>query len=223
MICVSLLEEDLQTALELLPKAEAVADLVEIRLDALKEPACKPFLERARRPLLFTFRCPEEGGLGKAGLSERLAFLKEAASLGAFAVDLELNAGEEALENLRSHCQKTRLVLSFHDFSGTPPEEDLKELVRKISFLGADVGKIITTAHIPEEALTNLNLILFARKELSFPLISFAMGRVGLFSRVLALLFGAPWTYASLPGRREAAPGQLPAPLLRELLDIFSS
>ena len=223
MICVSLVEEDLTQALDLLPRAEEVADLVEIRLDALKAPAVKPFLARAKKPLLFTYRAKNEGGFRESPLEERLFFLKEAASHGAFAVDLELAAGAEVIAELKTSCQETKLVLSHHDFSGTPGEEELRELVKELKDAGADVGKLVTTAHTYEEALAPLNLIIFAKRELSFPLISFAMGARGLYSRLVALLLGAPWSYASLPGRAQAAPGQIPAPLMRELLSHLTA
>ncbi len=218
MICVSVAERDLKEALSALKEAERLADLTEIRLDALDRPEVKPFLEAAQKPLLFTFRAKEEGGLKEVPLEERLAHLKEAAAAGAFAVDLELSAGEENILALKKALFQTKLVLSFHDFLGTPSLERLEETVREMQALGAHVGKVITTAHRPEEALLPLRLIVWAQKELSFPLISFAMGKVGAFSRVVALLLGAPWSYAALPQRSQTAPGQLTAPVLKEIL-----
>ncbi len=223
MICVSLVEEDLTSAFALLPQAEKVADLIEIRLDALREPAVAPFLNLARKPLLFTFRAKEEGGFKEVPLEERLSFLKEAAKQGAFAVDLELSAGLEACRELRAFCKKAKLVLSFHDFSKTPPFEELTKIIKELKNAGAEVGKLVTTACTYEEALIPLNLIKLAQRRFSFPLISFAMGPKGRFSRVISLLLGAPWSYASFPGKAKAAPGQIPAPLMRELLAHFSA
>ena len=62
MICVSVAERELVDALSALEAAERVADLCEIRLDALKNPVVLPFLERAQKGLIFTFRAVEEGG-----------------------------------------------------------------------------------------------------------------------------------------------------------------
>ena len=89
--------------------------------------------------------------------------------------------------------------------------------------LGADVGKIVVTARHPQEALIPLGLIPWAQKELALPLISFAMGGPGVYSRVVAPLLGAPWTYATLAGHHQAAPGQLEAPVLKEILETLAS
>lgn len=221
MICVSVAERELADALSALKAAEKIADLCEIRLDALESPSVLPFLEKAQKGLIFTFRAVEEGGFTKAPLKTRLSFLKEAARAGAFAVDLELAAGKEAVEELRAGLEGTKLLLSFHDFAGLPAASFLKETVRQMKALGADLGKVVTTAKTPQEALTVLNLIVWAQEELDFPLIAFAMGKAGVYSRLVAPLLGAPWTYAALPGGRKAAPGQLPADVMRQILNHF--
>ncbi len=222
MICVSVAEGSLKGALLALKKAEGQADLFEIRLDALNDPSLAPFFETTKKPLLFTYRAREEGGFRQASLEERLALLKGAASLGAFAVDLELSAGEEAISALRGGLGETKLLLSFHDFEGVLPEDSLKEIACRMKALGADIGKIVVTARRPEEALIPLSLIPWARDELSLPLIAFAMGKAGVYSRVVALLLGAPWTYATLSGHRQAAPGQLEAQVLKGILKTLA-
>ena len=221
MICVSLVAS---TAEEILQQAEGLqeADLLEIRLDALEEPRVAPFLEKIRRPLLFTFRAREEGGLREAPLAKRLACLQEAAQGGAWGVDLELAAGKEAIEALRRTCQGTKLLLSFHDFEGVPPLSRLKELVEEMKRLGADWGKVVVTVGQAAEALPILSLIPWARKELAFPLTAFAMGPEGKYSRLVCLLLGAPLTYAAPPGGVAAAPGQLPCDKLRQAWELFA-
>ncbi|AEH44242.1 3-dehydroquinate dehydratase, type I [Thermodesulfatator indicus DSM 15286] len=219
MICVSLVEKTRGEALQALARAESLADLIEIRLDALESPEIDLFLERANKSLLFTYRAREEGGLKESSLEERLNYLNQAAQKKAFAVDLELASGEQAISELKRACQKTKLLLSFHNFQGTPAQEELKEIARQMKEAGADLGKIVTYAREPEEALIPLSLISWARKELSFPLIAFAMGEAGCFSRVVCLLLGSPWTYAALPLGEKAAPGQLRADTLRSIFE----
>ncbi|OAG28434.1 type I 3-dehydroquinate dehydratase [Thermodesulfatator autotrophicus] len=219
MICISLVESNRDKAFEALSRAQTLADLIEIRLDAFVSPEIDFFLKRASKPLLFTYRAKAEGGLKESPLEERLDHLKKAAEKGAFAVDLELSAGHKAVGELKNSCQNTRLLLSFHDFKGTPSLEELKEIIRQMKETGGDIGKIVTYAHKPEEALVPLSLIPWARKELSFPLIAFAMGEAGRFSRAVCLILGAPWTYAALPDAEKAAPGQLEADTLRFIFE----
>jgi 3-dehydroquinate dehydratase-1 len=84
------------------------------------------------------------------------------------------------------------------------------------------MGKIVTTARTPEDNLTVLSLIPWAKKNLGLPLVAFAMGPLGKLSRVAAPLLGAPYTYAALPGREKAAPGQLDAVSLKEIFKSLS-
>ncbi len=218
-ICISLVEKGLEAALEALSQAETLADLVEIRLDALESPAVRPFLERARLPLLFTFRDAAEGGLSEIALARRLEVLEEALVKGAELVDLELRSGKEAFSRLLHKARSPSQVLaSFHDFSGTPSETALEEILDEILSLGVGLGKIVTTAQRPEDNLTVLGLIPKARKR-GFPLVAFAMGPLGRLSRVAAPILGAPFTYACLPGHAQAAPGQINAQELRHLLE----
>ena len=53
MICVSLVEKEEEAALAALTEAARVAQMAEIRLDALREPRVAPFLARAEIPLLL--------------------------------------------------------------------------------------------------------------------------------------------------------------------------
>jgi len=50
------------------------------------------------------------------------------------------------------------------------------------------------------------------------PLVSFAMGKPGIWSRLLAPFYGARFTYASLDRGLETAPGQ---PSISELRRIY--
>ncbi len=218
MICVSIVEQEIEAALEALKEASRVAEMAEIRLDALKEPTVEPFLSSTKIPLLFTYRDPAEGGFSSASLEERLFWLKEAAKKGAAWVDLELRAGEKAFSELQTVKTTSRLLLSFHDFMDTPPLNELRNIVREMKGRGADLGKVVTMIKRPEDNLTILSLIPWARKELDFPVIAFGMGEWGKISRVAALLLGAPFVYASMPAGKKAAPGQLDALVLREVL-----
>jgi len=64
--------------------------------------------------------------------------------------------------------------------------------------------KVVTTAARASDNLSILSLYQPGDK----PPIAFCMGQLGLFSRVMAIQYGTPITYASLQGR-QTAPGQL--------------
>ncbi|RUM88524.1 MAG: hypothetical protein DSZ24_03405 [Thermodesulfatator sp.] len=219
MICVSVAQSTVEGARGLMA-SHREADLFEVRLDALNDPAVAPFFP-SPKPLIFTFRAEEEGGFRRFPLEGRLHWLKEAAKQGAAFVDLELASGPEAISELRAHLEKTRLILSYHNFHKTPGRDYLRDKVKEMAELGASVGKVVCLVREPREGLDLLSLILWARRHLDFPLVAFGMGPAGRWTRAVSLLLGAPFTFAAPYAGAETAPGQLAVRDLRQVLDIF--
>ena len=91
----------------------------------------------------------------------------------------------------------------------------MKQIVNQQSKAGADICKVVTTARSFEDNLSVLQLIS------EFPktkLVSFAMGPLGVTSRVLCPLVGGDFTYASIEKGKESAPGQI---TVRDLTKIY--
>ncbi|QJA05322.1 type I 3-dehydroquinate dehydratase [Thermosulfurimonas marina] len=219
MICISVAAPTVEEAKRILASGPE-ADLFEIRLDALREPAVAPFFSLSK-PLIFTFRAQEEGGLRPAPLEERLFWLREAATHGASFVDLELACGPEAVAQLRSGLRETRLILSYHNFQKTPSKAYLCDKIKEMVELKADVGKVVCMVRRPEEGLELLSLIVWARRKFDLPLVAFGMGPAGRWTRAVSLFLGAPFTFAASRTGAETAPGQLVAEDLRKVLKIL--
>lgn len=100
-------------------------------------------------------------------------------------------------------------ICSFHDESQTP---DLKALYQQIRTCRADFYKIATHAC---SSLDALRMLQFIRKT---KIIGLCMGEMGMATRILAPVFGSPWTYAPISESQITAPGQL---LLDELVDTY--
>lgn len=219
-ICVSVACETVDRAIQIAGKAESQADVIEIRLDSLADPGIKPFMEKLARPLLFTNRPEWEGGAFKGSEAARIAFLLEAIKCGCSLVDLELKTAPELrgelLDLLLQHPQ-TSLIVSWHDFSGTPFNEELGEILLQQMESGAHIGKIVTTANDFKDILRVLNLLAIAAEN-NFPLIAFCMGPIGKISRLATTKLGGYMTYASPDGGEETAPGQIPVSVLREMI-----
>jgi 3-dehydroquinate dehydratase type I len=113
------------------------------------------------------------------------------------------------------------VIISTHDFSGTPGEEELLARLSEIRAAGADVGKIVTTANSIKDCQRVLGLLPLAEKQ-NFPLIAFCMGGKGRFTRVAALLRGAPFMYASVSENEATAAGQFTVDGLRRALKSAS-
>ncbi len=222
-ICVSIGEASPEKMLVAAEKITEMTDVIEIRLDCLEVPSVTPFIDTLDKPLLFTNRPDWEGGNFSGQEDERLKPLLEAIDKKAAYVDLEYLAPEKSLEKLRNRLTHatTQLILSWHNFSMTPKREKLLDTLNGIKTNGADIGKIVTTAHSFEDVLRVLQLQIDAA-QLQFPLIAFCMGKPGIISRLATLELGGYMTYCSPEEGHSTAPGQVSIGALREILARLS-
>jgi 3-dehydroquinate dehydratase / shikimate dehydrogenase len=192
---------------ELRARRDAVqgADLVELRLDGVRDASAAGALAGRRGPVIVTCRPAWEGGRFDGSEEERLALLADAWTLGAEYVDIEWKAEARPLLELSGG---QRLVLSMHDYDGVP--SDLEARVLAMRSTGAEVLKVAVHAR---RLTDQLRLLPLARHG-GVPIALVAMGEAGLASRLLPGRFGSCWTYAG-----QAAPGQMS---LARMLDEFS-
>jgi len=215
-ICLPIVETSVGKALSAIKEANRPADLIELRMDYLREPELEPLLKVGEKPFVVTNRRKEEGGRYRGDEKKRLEILQQALELGVAYVDVEMKSKRSSLLELIKNRRGTRLVLSFHDFERTLSARALRGLCGRMTRFGADVIKIVTLARTFEDNLKILSLIPYAR-ERKQEIVAFCMGEKGKMSRIFAPLMGAAWTYASLDRKRTSAPGQLTAGELREI------
>ena len=155
--------------------------------------------------------------------------LIRAIEAGARYVDVELEAQKQMSKRVRqaAHENGTIFIRSYHDFEGTDSLEALKAIVEKCVYHGADMVKIVTTAHSQADVDKVLALYDWCREEkdggnekigalADGGLIAFCMGEAGRGSRLECLKYGAPYTYAALSEEESAAPGQWEAAQMRK-------
>lgn len=183
----------------------AGADRVELRLDVLTRPEDALALVdlAGEMPLLAS-------GSREALREGELPVLRKFQEAGAwvdlpFGPDLPLDLGG---------LERSRLVLSWHDFGGTPG--DLRARVAPMREFRPAVCKVVPTAQDFGDLLAVKDLLGAEGKRGA--LCAFAMGTPGAASRALALAWGSCATYASAPGCAPAAPGQIG---LGELLEVY--
>ncbi len=149
----------------------------------------------------------------------------EAVRAGAAFVDIELRSDRSSRERILDEVRNgsnTRVIISWHDFSGTPSVTDLERVFQDQSESGAHVGKIVCMAHTYQDVLKVLNLQLSAVKA-DFPLIAFSMGKAGVISRAATLELGGFMTYAASDTGEITAPGQLSVSALRSILNAIAA
>ena len=172
---------------------------------------------------------PEQSRMIKAmQIAERR--LIRAIEAGARYVDVELEAQKQMSKRVRqaAHENGTVFIRSYHDFEGTDSPEALKAIVEKCVYHGADMVKIVTTAHSQEDVTKVLGLYDWCRggshsdERISAladgGLVAFCMGETGRESRLECLRHGAPYTYAAVNEQEAAAPGQWAAEDMRKLV-----
>jgi len=212
-ICAVIVDSDLAMA----RKAEGFADLLEVRIDLVGD-SWQELAKQLNKPWIACNRRAAEGGQWEGGETEIINELVKAIELGAGIIDIELGTMDLA-EVIQVIKRRAECLLSFHDLTGTPSLHSLKEIVQRQLAAGADICKIVTTAQRFEDNITVLQLIS------EFPntrVISFAMGHLGLISRILCPLVGGYFTYASIERGKESAPGQITVISLRRIYEMVA-
>ena len=203
-----------------LREVESGESFLEFRLDYLDNPeqgvlAMRRFL--AAHPectILATCRRHQNHGRFNGSIEDQIRILSAAIDAGARAVDVEIETAEAAGAKLDIFRGRTRLVISYHNFEGTPAME---LVLRRMLRIPAEAYKIVTTARKPSD---NFRVLSLARTHARVPLILLAMGETGFPSRVLSPLFGGLCTYAAPTMSEGTAAGQVCARQLRQLYRI---
>jgi 3-dehydroquinate dehydratase/shikimate dehydrogenase len=217
-IAVSLTEETTAAVVDRMAALAPVADLFEVRADFVRDLDTAALLVARTKPILFTCRTVSEGGRFPDRDREALRrILRDAVARGFDLVDVEERSG---LDDVVASKAGKGLVLSWHDFDGTP--ENLDEIYGRMASRRPDVVKVAVTAR----SVADLGrLAAFAARQARRPsprLVALAMGPLGVASRIVGGRWGAPFTFASPENGREAAPGQLPAAVLRDTYRVGS-
>ncbi|HEX9188444.1 MAG TPA: shikimate dehydrogenase [Vicinamibacteria bacterium] len=217
-IAVSLTEETTAAVVARMAALAPLADLFEVRADFVRDLDLAAVLAARTKPILFTCRPESEGGrFPDRDREARRRLLSEAVARGFDLVDVEARSGFDEVIAAKAG---RGLVLSWHDFGGTP--DDLDGLLAGMTPARPDVVKIAVTAR----SVRDLGrLLAFAARHATRPgprLVALAMGPLGTASRILGGRCGAPFTFASPAAGREAAPGQLPAAALARTYRVSS-
>ncbi|MFH1788946.1 MAG: type I 3-dehydroquinate dehydratase [Candidatus Altiarchaeota archaeon] len=214
MICAALTEDSAEAMSELAANTEC--DLVELRLDCLKDACDLSALSRIRKKKIMTCMPSWEGGRFEGGEQERIGMLEKALEFADYAT-IELNTEDEIRNGFveRARGKKVKVIVAHHDFKKTPSPDEIDAIIEKEKQAGADIAKIAFTPRSQEDVLNTLHP-LSTRKDI--PLITISMGEQGKVTRILAPLLGSYLTYGFPEGRAQAAPGQLSVGELKNIL-----
>lgn len=191
-------------------------DLFELRLDAFgaSADAIRNRIANLGAGIIITARHPREGGANQLSSRKRrellLTFLRRAAW-----VDIELrSAGALAAVFQAARKKSVRIIVSFHDFGGSPGAARLDELARQAKSLGPDIIKIATRTDTPAQLDRLLEFI--ERQRPAGRVVAMGIGKLGRKSRLELARRGCALNYAHLGAPGIA--GQLSIPELRRAL-----
>lgn len=230
-ICVSIVAdtlEQIERQMELL--GNLPHDIIEVRLDYF-ESLEKTFLQKAfelvrnmekETAVLATFRTKAEGGereMTAAEYESLYVWLLEEKL--ADAIDVELFMGEEVCKRLveKAREQEICTIFSNHDFHKTPEEEEMKQRLRRMKELGAEVVKLAVMPNSMEDVYRLLSVTSEIKEEIQSPVITMSMGKEGMISRLIGESTGSCLTFGA--GKKASAPGQISADKLKEVLEII--
>ena len=153
-------------------------------------------------PILWTFRSKKEGGEENVSPKERKQVLKKLILLKPKYLDLEEVRDRSLIYELKEKSPKTKLVLSYHNFSSFP--KNCEERLLKMKKHAAWKYKIAAVAVRTTDAL---KMLLLVQKHAHF--IGIAMGEKVRWMRLLSPVYKQPFTYAALNAQKPGASCQL--------------
>ncbi len=199
-------------------------DCLEIALDAGKLAALGPKVaaQLNGKPLIVTFRTKAEGG-NKTIADADYGALYKTLLKAQFAdlIDVEMFRSEAVVRRLvaGAHQVGAFIVMSNHDFSGTPPAAELLARLRRQQELGADVLKLAMMPRDPSDVLELLRATWeMASRYAERPMMTMSMGGTGVVSRLAGEIFGSAMCFGMIG--HASAPGQVEVERLAAVLDI---
>ncbi|MBN2036116.1 MAG: type I 3-dehydroquinate dehydratase [Chitinispirillaceae bacterium] len=190
--------------------------LFEVRVDLIAEPLdiIVPYLRELKKnaalPVIGTVRENGRTKKDRAGIYSAIMPYIDC-------IDIELGAPIAAEVQAQARLAGKAVIVSEHDFEKTPNGKALRAIVDRAVAQGADIVKIATTAKNEEDAW---RLLRFAQS-CKVPMVAFAMGEAGTFSRIKACEYGSLFTYGYMV--KPVAPGQISADELVNIIKPFKT
>lgn len=215
--CLPIIKKDKKKILEIVEKNKNSYSYFEIWLDYiqdLNEDFIENLIQKYPNKIIFLFRrqALEKNKMTASKKKELLVFL---ANKKAF-VDLDISQQEE-LNFL--DISKYNLILSYHDYTKTPENENLYKIIKTMEKYNPSIYKISTFCVKDQDPLRLLNLLLQLKSE-NKKFIILGMGHKGLITRIFGSYLGNELIFAPKKIKEQSAQGQL---TLKQFKTIFST
>ncbi len=217
LVVASLIEGSIQEASASSRAAfSAGADMVELRLDHLKDFEARKARREILGPTIATLRSKGQGGKSSLTGVKRAEVLQEIFAADFEYVDLELESDRALLKRIRNAKEtETKIIVSSH-FQKPVPRAAVERRLAE-SFALGDVAKVAMHCDDASQALELAQIgLTYSRQKREYAVIG--MGAQGQLTRVFADKIGSSLVYACLAGKPSAA-GQLDVATQARILD----
>lgn len=205
-------------------------DIVEIRGDGFDNMSRSEHLKLVNElagelrdiPVIYTYRTSHEGGSGARSYAEYKDLLMDViAKCDIDIIDMEfITAGKLLPEMMEcaGEYEKT-VLLSQHDFKGTPKVEEMQKLLYRMHSAGGEILKLAYAPQDDDDVLNMLKIVKTAKEAIGNKVIGISMGESGKLTRLTGGEFGSCLTYGYLT--KNTAPGQVHAADIKAALKAY--
>ncbi|MBU7568418.1 type I 3-dehydroquinate dehydratase [Weissella sagaensis] len=201
---------------------ESAVDVAEWRvdylgaLDNLMVTHIQKVCQAVNKPVIFTWRTQAEGGQKTYRKQTYENVYLNAISAGVAALDIEISLLADQKNLLQKIPNDVQIIGSKHYFTKTPT--NLVPLLEKMDTLPIDIVKLAVMPQQLSDVAALLTSTKKVAKDAKKPLITMAMGTMGIPSRIIGREYGSQLTFATVIS--SSAPGQL---LLTDLLQKWGT
>jgi len=227
LLAVPIQTSDLKIIESTLKNKKSRFDVLEIWIDQLKkkdlsperiEELCGQWRSMGDKKLLIACKDKSERGKFRGKPAQKVELLMAAARGGAHFVDIGLQIGNAAILKLVEHNKRSKVIVSFHDFEKTPNIKRLHTIAQKMKDAGADIVKLATMVHHPQDNEVLMEFALDLKKEHQKHVV-IGMGQLGIMTRVFSRPMGNEINFVTLD--KQTAPGQLNLDQMLKFQEVF--
>lgn len=206
MIVLSIKPENFDEYLKSIETAiKYSVDLIELRLDNHSDEDIERFLKDKSFPKIITIR---KNKYTKTTSDKLFLNYYSALQNNVEYIDLDAKINENVIRQLIKNKNKTKIILSYHNYSETPSIKKLKNIFDKLSKYQPDFIKIVTYANKITDHLKIYDLLEYSRTKYK-KLIAHCMGNNSITNRILSYKLGSKFFYTSQDDKIKTADGQL--------------
>jgi 3-dehydroquinate dehydratase I len=135
-------------------------------------------------------------------------------------VDLDVSLQTDEIQAVHAERLSLKLILSYHNYSFTPSDTQLRTTVSQMQSWKAHICKIATYCKNQRDSLRLMELLIDLR-EAGQKTIVLGMGPHGTITRIFGTMWGNEMTFAPLTDDERSAPGQLTRDRLETILETL--